>query len=182
MTSFSLALDTVKATLDYMGAWGMKTYDYYRRVFVASVNALYNDKITVNEFVDKLSTLIYNQLFSAWREGMADVGLDPKEDFTQEMADIVSKIADEEVGHIRDFSGAIVSARQNETLAGVQARAEMWANRYLDVQNQARIYSKPEQKFVWRLGATEEHCEDCAGYDGKIMTGAEWAKEKQPQS
>ena len=33
-----------------------------------------------------------------------------------------------------------------------------------------------------KLGKTEQHCADCSAYAGRVMTGAEWAKEKQPQS
>lgn len=159
----------------------VKTAQYYRRVFMTNASNLYNDKITVNEFDSTLATLIYNQLFAAWREGMVNVGLDPRKDFTQEMSDIVSEIAAEEVGYLRDFALDIVAARANENLTGITARVEMWANRYLDVVNRSEIFCKPNDLFQWRLGATEKHCTDCAGYAGRIMTGREWAKEKRPQ-
>jgi hypothetical protein len=160
----------------------VKTAQYYRRVFITNANNLYNDTITVNEFNNTLSTLIYNQLFAAWREGMVNVGLDPKKDFTQEMSNIVSEIAAEEVGYLRDFSLDIVAARANETLSPIMSRVEMWANRYLDVVNRSEIFCKPNDLFQWKLGATEKHCVDCAGYADRIMTGREWAQEKRPQS
>ena len=159
-----------------------KTLQYYRRVFVTNVNNLYSDRVTVNEFNNTMATLIYNQLFAAWREGMVNVGLDPKKDFTQKMSNIVSQIAGEELEYLLNFSLDIIAARANENLSSIMARVDMWANRYIDVVNRSEIFCKPNDLFQWRLGATEQHCVDCAGYAGRIMTGREWAQEKQPQS
>lgn len=40
-----------------------------------------------------------------------------------------------------------------------------------------------EPSLTWRLGATEQHCTDCASLDGQTMTVSEWkAAGIQPQS
>jgi hypothetical protein len=161
--------------VDDLESIGIKTYDYYRKIFVSAVNALYNDKITVNEFTDKLSTLIYNQLFAAWREGMVDNGLDPKADFTQAMADEISKMAAQEVEHLRTFGNDIVAARVNENLGEVQSRADIWSSRYDDVRDRARLATaKKDKRFKWVVGDTE-HCVTCLGLKDIVATAADWA-------
>jgi hypothetical protein len=67
-----------------------------------------------------------------------------------------------------------VDAAKNELgWDGMLARAELWANRYTDTVNIAILTTK-EQKLVWNLGATEEHCETCAALNGIVAWASEW--------
>ena len=53
---------------------------------------------------------------------------------------------------------------------------ELWVNRYRDVRNQAKVLACKDEKFVWRLGATENHCSTCPRLDGKVKRGSQWEK------
>jgi hypothetical protein len=159
-----------------------KTYYYYNRQIVSFVGQLFTDSISADDFITVFSTLIYNQLFAAWRDGMAANGLDPSKDFTQDMADKISPIADGEVSHLRGFAADIIAARPDGA-DEILARAGLWSNRYNDVLNMAKMETAPKDKrYKWIYGDTE-HCETCAMLNGKVATAAAWsASGYRPQS
>jgi len=172
----------IYSDLDASLTLAIKTVNYYTRVMWQATLDLSRGAIDGRGFEDVMITLIEGQMRRAWNEGMRNVGLDPAQDFTPEMEQELQNIISAEF----EFVNRYIDDVQKVVAAGgdvnqFRARVDMWANRYVDVVNRAEIFCKPKDLFVWRLGATEQHCEDCAGYAGRIMTGAEWAKEKQPQ-
>jgi hypothetical protein len=50
----------------------------------------------------------------------------------------------------------------------------MWASRYYEVFNMARLSVGGDVKMTWTLGATEEHCGDCSYYNGKVKRASMW--------
>lgn len=157
-----------------------KTYYYYNRQIVSFVGQLFTDKISADDFIAAFSSLIYNQLFAAWREGMVANGLPPV--ITQDMADKISPIADGEVSHLRGFANDIIAARPDGA-DEILARAGLWSNRYNDVLNMAKMETAPKDKrYKWVYGDTE-HCETCAKLNGIVATAAAWsASGYRPQS
>lgn len=67
-------------------------------------------------------------------------------------------------------------------------RTRLWSNQGVYAVNQGRINAPvppgvdTEPLLIWRLGATERHCRDCAAFDGKVLTQSEWARLPAPQS
>jgi len=60
---------------------------------------------------------------------------------------------------------------------------QLWANRYADIVNRARLMADKQGKLKWHLGTTEKHCEDCLRYSGKVKRSAYWTKiNARPQS
>lgn len=51
----------------------------------------------------------------------------------------------------------------------------MWNNAVENMHNVGKIAGHTEALYRWEVGNTEKSCSDCAGNDGQIMTGAEWA-------
>lgn len=154
---------------------GLKSYDYFLSVITRLVKNLYAGHTDELEFVQIFEDLIEGQLHQAWYEGMAQNDLQPS-DMTQEDDVELANIIGEEKQQILDFADAIVEAAKEEAGAdSVLSRADMWANRYLDVVNQASIYTAGENdRFAWRLGATEHHCATCAALDGVVATAVDW--------
>lgn len=68
------------------------------------------------------------------------------------------------------------------TLAGVYAQGQIHAPAGLREVVTAGADGRPvvtveqgEARLTWRVGATERHCVDCAGFDGQTKTAGEWA-------
>jgi hypothetical protein len=68
------------------------------------------------------------------------------------------------------------------TLAGVFAQGQIHApaglREVVAVGEDGRpvvTVERGESRLVWRLGPTERHCVDCAGFDGQVKTAGEWA-------
>lgn len=62
----------------------------------------------------------------------------------------------------------------------IVARLNLWVNHAIGAFNRGIIEREPipgevEPRYIWRLGATERHCRDCAYLDGQIKTASEWA-------
>lgn len=164
---------TVKAALLWLNAWDFKTLDYFVRVLGSWVYDLWNGEVTEDEFIDRLADLVEQQLTRAWNEGMRENGLDPESDmldeWTQELQDIITS----EYSYIDGFAADIVKGRGG-SVAEFQARAQLWANRYADVVNRAKVATASAgAKMEWVYGDTE-HCDVCAALNGIVAFASEW--------
>jgi hypothetical protein len=136
------------------------------------IRAAYNGDIA-GEFIDGMAAIISRQYFLAYREVLAEEGLEMTGEFR---AHVEQMIADEFM-HVEQLFRDIVDARIDGTpIDPLLARAQLWANRYAEVQNEARlkigeIYG---YKMVWELGATEEHCQTCSTLNGVVAFASEW--------
>ena len=71
-------------------------------------------------------------------------------------------------------------------------RLVMWSTAIAGVYALGQVHTPPteneagdmvEQNYVWRLGATIDHCSDCLNLDGQVHTAAEWRSAGiEPQS
>ena len=54
----------------------------------------------------------------------------------------------------------------------------MWAHRYTDVVNQAKVWfgKRKKVKLKWEMGATEEHCATCAALNGIVAYAEDWER------
>lgn len=163
----------------------IKTIGHYSRVLNHNVLLLYNGEMTESEFVDDLAKLIEEQFTRAWREGAVNVGFDPDQ-MTDEQAEALQERILTEYDHVDNYAAQIRQASANgESVGPYQDRVDMWANRYNEVRDEARIeFSKGTgQMFEWVLGPTEEHCDTCGGLAGIVATADEWDESGyKPQS
>ena len=152
----------------------VKTLAYFLRTLSNMVRDLYRGDITESGFVDTMAGLVQEQLTRAWNEGMRVNGLDPEKDMEPEWEEILQEIILNEYNYIDGFAADIVQTAEDEQpWDALLARAELWANRYTDVVNRAILVTK-EQKLVWHLGATEEHCPTCSALNGIVAWASEW--------
>jgi hypothetical protein len=159
--------------LDELGDVGaLKTVAYYMRVLTRDMRRLYNGEINTNLFVDNLAGYVERQLRRAWNEGMRSNGIT---DMTPEWEAIYQQAVTDEYDYIERLADQIVQAKQEgKSLQPFLSRAELWANRYTDVVNRAKVETGLENFFIWEYGETEDHCETCAEYVGQVKTGLEW--------
>jgi hypothetical protein len=136
------------------------------------ITALYKGDIA-GDFIDAMAAVISRQYFLAYREVLTEEGLEMGGEFR---AHVDQMIVDEFM-HVDKLFQDIIDARfDGLPLAPLLLRAQLWANRYAQVQNEARlkIASIYGHKMVWQMGATEEHCATCAALSGVVAFASEW--------
>ena len=156
----------------------LKTVAYFTRVLRRAVLNFYRMDIDAFDFIDIMARLIEDQFTRAWNQGARAVGFDPAQMTAADQAELMAKI-NAQADHVLNFAQDIENASiQNTSIEPLYARVDLWANRYDEVVNDAKIYfakrSPEEIRLVWRLGATERHCSTCAALDGIVATAAEW--------
>jgi hypothetical protein len=163
-------------TLDAIGVDDeVKTQGYYERALWDTVRGFYNSG-NGSAYLDRMIATIRQQLTRAWREGAAAVGFNPDEMDMEDLAEL-ERIIHDESEFIFRLGDDILRAKANgEDVGNFKQRVSMWANRYGDVVNQAKIWfgRKVGTKLKWVLGATEEHCGTCAELNGKVAYAKEW--------
>ena len=161
-----------------------KTYGHYLRVMSQAVARLYRGEISAGEFIDIMADVIPQQLTRAWNEGMRENGLDPAEEMTPEWRDQLEGIILSEFDYVDNFAAEILAGARDEV--GVERftqRAELWANRYNDVVNEAKLATADaKDKYIWVYGDTD-HCSTCESLNGIVATAREWEQSGfHPQS
>lgn len=159
-----------------------KTVGTYDRQIWRAMRDLYSGDTDVFDFIDDLVSMIDNQFERAWRQGSRDVGVDPRDWTDADIFTLAERIAAERE-HILTLAEDVEAARlSGAPISSLRHRAELWANRYTDVVNEARIYFGEMQKLEWVLGPTE-HCDDCLRLVGTVASAKEWdASGWKPQS
>ena len=68
----------------------------------------------------------------------------------------------------------VYAGQYEEDDTALLSRLGMWGLTALGLHTLGTITAKPDQNFMWVLGATEKHCETCSGFSGQVKTGREW--------
>ena len=164
----------------------VKTLEMYQRQLWSYALDFFRGDMSDAEFESAFFAAIEGQLTKAWNEGADEVGVLP-EDFTDEDNAIIEGIIADEQSYVTNLGVAILDAIEalvdpkkiteeelNAFRSEFGARVDIWTNRYVDVNNQAKLHFGGKEKLVWRLGATEEHCESCLALDGIVAYAEEW--------
>jgi hypothetical protein len=158
------------------GMDAVKSLDFYARTLTRLVKSLYDGNIDQLQFIQVFEDLLKGQMTAAWLDGMAANDL-TADDMTDEWQAQLDNIIDSENSHVFDFSNDIVAASDltGEPIDPLLARVDLWAARYTDVMNQAKLATAGEKdKLKWIFGETEKHCDTCRALNGIIATKAEW--------
>lgn len=164
--------------IKWLAERGVKTAAYMSRVIDTLVRDLYNGVIESDEFNTELADLIENQFRRAFNEGMRNNELDPIKDMTPEWEAEYQRMVTDQYAFIERFAKDILEgAKSGQSKDEFMARADLWANQYESVVNEAQlITADKKQKYKWTLGATEEHCDTCSRLNGIIAYAEEWEK------
>ena len=132
-------------------------------------------------FIDNMASEIENQFGRAWREGAAEMGVEPG-DFTEEDDNVLAAMITNEQNYLDGIAGDIEAfiAEGGHTDAEFNAafrnRASLWGRGYDGVVNDAKLHFGDKDKLEWILGATEKHCSTCASLNGIVAWAREWAE------
>lgn len=158
----------------------IKTEAMFLRQLRAYCLQLFRGELGEFAWIDDMSGTIAEQLGKAWREGARAVGVEPSE-FTDEDIEELNKIIRSEYEYVLALGSDILALRlMGGTLEEYRnkfaSRIEIWAHRYTDVVNQAKVWfgKRKKVKLKWEFGATEEHCATCAALDGLVAYAEDW--------
>jgi hypothetical protein len=165
--------------IKWLARQGIKTEPYMRHTIEKLVKDLYKENITKDVFDGRMFDLFDEQMRRAFNAGMRANGLDPAVHMTDAWRQIYQDKTLSQVEFIDKFSNDILSGRTSDTsLSAMQPyldRVDLWSNQYNNMVREAQlITAEPGTRFVWVLGATEQHCSTCASLDGVIHTAEAW--------
>jgi hypothetical protein len=125
-------------------------------------------------FKTRMNGTIKFGLQAAFEQGASVVGVEPDE-FESEDRDFINAIIEEEKSHVPDLLSFIDGLANDPTarLSDADYRLNMWANRYPDVQDQAKVYFGKRTRLQWTLGDAE-HCETCLALSNIVAWAQEW--------
>lgn len=154
-----------------------KTYEYFDATLRRMVTAVYNGNMG-GDFVDTLAALLRGQITQAFRQAYEDEGFTDMFPPAYLQTALDNQItAQVQFDWIYQYYKDIVDARvDSKPLDPLLARVSLWANRYTESYNLAvmEIQKAMGGKLMWKLGATEQHCDTCSALDGIVAFAAEW--------
>jgi len=153
----------------------------YRLDIRAAVRGLWKGVFDYYQFFDSMISTIQRRLTQAWYEGAEAVGVQPSELTPEERLALRNVISDE-INHVDDFAQEIAAGSQANggKLTPLLRRAEMWAARYEDVVNRAKLMAGKDQKLQWTINYTrvvKVNCPSCLKLSGKIKRASYWQRE-----
>jgi len=149
----------------------------YRSGLRAAAYAVWNGALTQPQGLASMYLTIGRELTRAWKEGAAECGIKPDEFTFEEIVARDNFIRDQESYAPRFIDFVIQNSKANGgKRSTVYARIELWVNNYKLARTQAASMSCANKKKVWRLGATEEHCDSCAKFNGRVYRYQTWAQ------
>lgn len=149
----------------------------YQASLRAATRGFYKGVLSRSQFASAMKSAIQRGLTQAFIEGARNCGVSQNE-LTDKETQVLTEAIASELEHISDFADGI---KDSNKLATVFGRLELWANRYTDVLNQAKVIACKDSKLEWRIGPTERHCRDCSKYDTRVYRGSTWG-DIRPQS
>jgi hypothetical protein len=154
-----------------------KTLEQYRARLWGACVRLFNggrDAAFEASFIRSID----QQLTQAWNDGAESVGVDPDE-MTEADITILNAIIDNETEFISGLAGDIADAKaggmtREQFDKQFGARVDLWSNRWNETVNRARMQMGSKDRFMWRLGSTEDHCPECNDLNGITAFGYEF--------
>jgi len=150
--------------------------DAFGRSIRAAARILWKDPYDFVGFVDALQPAIVQWYEQAWREGAKACGVLPEDrtpEEVQKLTEFIS-VAQNSIFPLAQFIAT--NAQPNGGKWGdIQARLNIWINRYEEVKSTAQQMSCGDQKLMWVYGDTE-HCEDCLRLNGRVYRASIWEK------
>ena len=160
----------------------IKTEAMFLRQLRAYCLQLFRGELGEFAWIQDMTDTIADQMGKAWREGARAVGVEPSE-FTDEDNEELNKIIASEYDYVLALGSDILALRLmggtlEEYRTKFAGRIEVWAHRYTDVVNQAKVWfgKRKKVKLKWEMGATEEHCATCAALNGIVAYAEDWER------
>lgn len=149
----------------------VKTVAFYLRTITNLVESVYAGRIR-REFISIMNDLIYGQLTQAWNTALTEAGADMTPDMQAELDGYIAS----ERSHVENYYNDILNAGlTGKPIEPLLNRAAMWANRWTDVYNAAKLFiaSVFGERLKWVFGDAD-HCTTCEQLNGIVAFATEW--------
>jgi hypothetical protein len=161
----------------------VKTMEMFDRQLWSYSLEFFRGEISDSEFESDFIAAIENQLTRAWNEGADEVGV-TIEEMTEDDLAILQGIINDEIGYLTGLGVDIIDAKdatdgmdEKEALdmfrSQFRPRIDIWASKYDEMVNRAKLHFGNKTRLVWTLGDTE-HCETCSALSGIVAYAYEW--------
>lgn len=155
---------------------------YYDELLLLSQQAL-TGELNERQYQTSLRRLVQQALGAAFTLAGGDVTVEAAVEALRRELDVNRRSINTLSGDI--FDGRY-SANDDQTAGrGVEKlenRLALWVYSAAGVYHLGQEFAPANQRFVWNLGNTEDHCVTCAGLSGVVLTAAEWqALRHRPQ-
>lgn len=141
----------------------------------ANIRGLWRGELATFDFLDSMRAAIERNLKRAWLEGAAICNIQEDELSDREI-EAMTQLINSQFPHLIGFAETI---EQNSRANGGQLqpllqRGEMWINRYNEAKERGQGMACADEKAIWILGATEQHCKSCGGFAGRVYRFSVW--------
>jgi len=150
----------------------------YKRELWWSAQNLWNGNISRSDFLDIMGQDIPIAFEFAWLEAVRDEGITSVDDLEEEeRAELQRRIA-LELTFVGGFADYIIAHSKAEgfLLRSLEPRISMWAARYMDIHDQARVAAGGVKKYKFVYDPLKENCWSCARLNGQIRRMSAWKK------
>ena len=139
------------------------------------MRSLWMDVVSQEQFNQSLMAAVDRGLTNALREGLEKAGLRPDEASLAETQLYYDEIYNN-ISRASSLAEFIIQQRDSGgKWASIEARLDLWANRYPALRNAVYSQAAGDKKAQWVLGQTEEHCRTCYGVAGRVYRRSTWA-------
>jgi len=153
--------------------------DYARSVRQIAFR-LWGGEISIDQATSLMFDTIRLGMHEAWARGAKECGVVPAEYSAEEMSELAWMIASQQTA----VMGFLFFVEQNSKRSGgkwgpIQARADVWGNRYTEAGNKARLMACGNVKMMWMrnvLRVVKQSCIDCLKMDGRIYRASTWSR------
>ena len=176
---------TGKARVFYFGAIAFdefKSYEDMLSKIQSLVKNTYKGKVGTVEFTDRMTSIIGGQLRNAYNTAWINEGMDEDNtsaalpDYLEEsLLDMIAEQTNSSFSY--QYYNDIIDARiRVAPVDPLLSRAELWAGQWNTAYENATslITLNNGGREEWVLGATEQHCPECAALSGIVAFASEW--------
>lgn len=158
-----------------------KTTASFRTQMDAAVRGLWSGNLSMVNAMSAAESAIRRHLTQAAVEGSLECGIN-QEEWTPEEWAVVNLFIVDQFHYLPGFlSDVITGSKANGgELQPFLIRNELWVNQYGAIKTQMKSLACGNQKMIWTYGATEDHCDACSYYVGKVYRNSIWNKYLEP--
>jgi len=176
-------LDEVKNTREIKAAFDtvlddpvIKSLTSYQRGLREFGRGLWNDSITIGQFMSGMEDMIEREFNNAFTLGVHKGGLTVS-DLTPEEKGEIDTLIENEIVHIDDLAHFIYRNRKGVgKLDAIRSRVDMWVARYSRAKEVGYLIAKRAEPLLWQYDPRKDHCRSCAALNGQVRRAEYWRK------
>lgn len=158
-----------------------KTAATFQRSLNAAIRGLWAGTLTPMAATAAAESAIRRGIIQGAVEGTVECGIS-QEEWTGEEWEAVNLFIMNQYHYLPGFlSDVMTNSKANGgELTPLLDRVYLWVNQYGAIRVQMKTMACGNKKMIWTYGATEDHCDTCSFYVGKVYRNSIWKKYLDP--